>query len=152
MPAEEKVIHKGLRELDRHILKVTRGRNRLDPDGRCRLRYERVSVHIRAIPQQDLVIFKSFINFVPDPNTGMVLPLYYHLLDKSDHPETGDAYFTIAASEEIGTERDAISLESRRPLTDMSFEEFRRCLSSVALASDRYIVKLRDEFQAPPIP
>lgn len=152
MTTDENAVARGLQELDRAIQTISRGNAQLDPEGRCRLRYQRISVHVRAIPALDLVIFKSFINFVPHPNTGMVLPLYYHLLDQNDALETGEAYFALVPAEEAGTERDVISMEARRPLSDITLEGVRRCLASVALTSDAYIIKLRDEFQAPPVP
>lgn len=147
-----RATEKGLRTLEKHIRKVSNGNVQLGRDGRCVIRYERVAVYILAVPSHDLVIFKSFINFVPDPNSGMVLPLYYHLLDMNDEPETGDAYFAIVAGEEIGKEQDAISVEVKRPITDISFDEFMRCVVSVGDVSNRYMLKLANEFKAPPVP
>lgn len=149
---DKKGAERGLKELNKHIKTISKGACQLGGDRKCRLAYENINIYIAAFPAADLVIFKSFINFVPEPATGKVLPLYYHLLDMNDEVETLDAYFAIVSGEEIGRETDVVSVEVKRPLTDISFLEFTRCLISVGEVSNKYIRKLATEFQAPPVP
>jgi hypothetical protein len=152
MAFDLKRIEKGLADLDKHIRMVTNGKVGLGPDGQCVLQWKSIIVYIVAVPPQDLVIFKTFINFLPDSGTGMILPLYYHLLDMNDETETGFAYFAIVSGGDNPNARDVISVEVKRPISDISFDEFMGCLASVGEVSNRYIVKLQKEFQAPPVP
>lgn len=146
-----KAVEKGIKAIDEYLGRVSKGA-KLDENGRCRLQAENVGLHVVVSPTNDIVIFKTFINFVPDPASGKILPLYYHLLDMSDNPETGLAHFAIVASEEVGAEHDMISVEVKRPISDISFEEFTACLRAVSGLANQYIVKLEEEFAAPRVP
>jgi len=151
MSNDDKNIKKGLKELEKHISKITNGKVKLDENYRCKFHLENIAIYLLAVPQYDLLILKSYINFLPDPNSGMILPLYYHLLDMNDEHETGFAYFAIVSGQNP-TDKDMISIEAKRPITDISFEEFYRCLLSVGKVSQQYVEKLEKEFQAPRVP
>ena len=144
-------IEKGIKAINGYLNRVSKGA-KLDENGRCRLQAEQVGIHVVATPGQDLLTFKAFINFLPDPATGKVLPLYYHLLDMNDEPETGLAYFAIVASEEVGGEHDVISVECTRPIADISFDEFSACLKAVGMVANQWIDRLEEEFDAPKVP
>ena len=147
-----RAVEKGVKAINSYLHKISKGQAELDEKGRCRIQYQNIGVHIHVIPGHDLVIFKAFINFLPDPSTGKVLPLYYHLLDMNDEPDTGLAYFSIVAAEELNTDNDIISVETKRPITDISFDEFNNCLQTVGEVSNRYIDSLEQTFDAPRIP
>ncbi|GAB4479449.1 MAG: hypothetical protein Kow00124_25150 [Anaerolineae bacterium] len=149
--AQHRAIEKGLKALNEYLARSTKG-VQLDERGRARIQYENVGVHVVALPEHNLVIFKTFINFLPDPASGKLLALYYALLDKSDEPETGLAYFSIVAAEQIGAEKDVISVETKRPLADMSFEEFKVCIETVGEVANLWMQRLAEEFDAPPVP
>jgi hypothetical protein len=146
-----KAIEKGIQSIESY-LKKTDAEAALDESGRCRLQIDNVGVYVVVDPDEDKVVFKSFINTLPDPATGKVLPLYYCLLDMNDAPDTGLAYFAIVASEEVGGEHDVISVESKRPIIDISFEEFKACLKTVGDVSNQWMDRLEQEFEAPRIP
>ncbi|MBN1428451.1 MAG: CesT family type III secretion system chaperone [Anaerolineae bacterium] len=144
-------IEKGIKNIDGYLNRVSKG-SKLDENGRCRLQADQVGIHIVVAPGQDLLTFKAYINLLPDPATGKVLPLYYHLLDMSDEPETGQAYFAIVASEEVGGEHDVISVECKRPIVDISFDEFTACLQAVSSVANQWMDRLEEEFDAPKVP
>jgi hypothetical protein len=144
-------IEKGIKSIDGYLNRVSKGAQ-LDENGRCRLQADQIGVHVVVVPDQDILTFKAFINFLPDPATGKVLPLYYHLLDMSDAPETGLAYFAIVASEEVGGEHDVISVECKRPIVDITFEEFTACLKAVGNVANQWLSRLEEEFDAPRVP
>jgi hypothetical protein len=146
-----RAVEKGIKNIDDYLNRVSKGA-RLDENGRCRLQADQIGIHVVATPGQDILTFKAFINFLPDPATGKVLPLYYHLLDMSDAPETGLAHFAIVASEEVGGEHDVISVEVKRPIADISFDEFAACLKSVGTVANQWIDRLEEEFDAPRVP
>ncbi len=148
---QHRAIEKGIRAINEYLGRVSQGAA-LDDQGRCRIQFENVGLHVLVRPEHNMVIFKTFINFLPDPESGKILPLYYHLLDMSDEPETGMAYFAIVASEQIGSERDAISVETKRPIADMSYEEFVSCLRIVGEVANLWMDRLEAEFGAPRIP
>jgi len=149
--AHNRAIEKGLRDINGYLERVSKG-TQLNDDGKARIQYKDVGVHVLALPGINLVIFKTFINFLPDPTGGKILALYYDLLDKNDAPDTGLAYFSIVAAEEVGAERDVISVETKRPLIDMSFEEFTNCLTIVGEVANVQMVRLAEEFGADPVP
>jgi hypothetical protein len=70
----------------------------------------------------------------------------------NDAPETGLAYFAIVASEEVGGEHDVISVESKRPIVDISQDEFTACLKTVGDVANQWMDRLEQEFEAPRIP
>jgi hypothetical protein len=144
-------IEKGIKSIDGYLNRISKGAQ-LDENGRCRLQADQVGVHVVVAPEQDILTLKAFINFLPDPATGKVLPLYYHLLDMSDAPETGLAYFAIVASEEVGGEHDVISVECKRPIVDITFEEFTACLRAVGSVANEWMNRLEEEFEAPKVP
>ena len=146
-----KAVEKGIQAIESYLKRIESDA-RLDENGRCRLQINNVGVYVVVSPNVDKVVFKSFINTLPDPATGKVLPLYYHLLDMNDEPDTGLAYFAIVASEEVGSPHDVISVESKRPIIDISFEEFKACLDTVGEVSTRWMDRLEREFEAPRIP
>ncbi len=147
---QHRAVEKGIKAINEYLDRVSKGAA-LDERGRCRVQFENVGLHIVARPDANMVIFKAFINTLPDPEGGKILPLYYHLLDMSDEPQTGMAYFAIVASEEIGGERDAISVETKRPIADMSYEEFVTCLRTVGEVANIWMERLEAEFGAPRI-
>lgn len=149
--AQHRSIEKGIRDINAYLDRVSKGA-KLDEAGRCRLQFENVGLHILVRPEHNMVIFKTFINFLPAPESGKILPLYYHLLDMSDEPETGMAYFAIVSSEQLGTERDVISVETKRPIADMTFEEFVSCLRIVGEVANHWMERLEKEFDAPRVP
>jgi hypothetical protein len=149
--AHNRAIEQGVKAIEGHLKKISDGAV-LDPGGRCRLQYEDVGVHIVVLPEHNLVIFKTFINFLPDPASGKLLPLYYHLLDMSDEPDTGMAYFAIVAGEELDMEHDVISVETKRPIADISLDEFRTCVQIVGEVANLWIDRLEEKFDAPRIP
>lgn len=149
--AHNRAIERGIKSIESYLKKVSDSAA-LDEQGRCRLQYQDVGVHIVVLPEHNLVIFKTFINFLPDPASGKLLPLYYHLLDMSDEPSTGMAYFSIVASEELDLKSDVISVETKRPIVDISFEEFKTCLQTVGEVANLWIERLETEFDAPRIP
>ncbi|HEC22720.1 MAG TPA: hypothetical protein ENI95_07370 [Chloroflexi bacterium] len=149
--AQHRAIEKGIKAIDTYLGRVSKGA-KLDERGRCRLQYENVGLIVLVIPDHNIVIFKTFINFLPDPASGKLLPLYYHLLDMSDEPETGLAYFAIVAAEELGAEKDIISVETKRPIADISFEEFITCVRAVGEVANRWMERLEKEFEAPRVP
>jgi hypothetical protein len=144
-------VEKGIKNINNYLDKISKGAQ-LDESGRCRLQLDQVGVHVVAVPGEDLLIFKAFINFLPDPATGKLLPLYYHLLDMNDNPETGIAHFAIVASEEVGSEQDMICVEVKRTIVDVSFEEFSACLKSVGEVANAWMPRLVEEFEASLIP
>ncbi len=148
--AHHRAIEKGVKAVDSYLDRVSKGTH-LDESGRCRLQFEDVGVYVVAMPEHNLIIFKTFINTLPDPSTGKLLPLYYHLLDMNDEPETGMAYFSIVAAEELASEQDVISVETKRPIVDISYEEFHECLKIVGEVANRWIERLEAEFNAPRI-
>jgi hypothetical protein len=149
--AQNRAIEKGVKSISGFIGRISSDAT-LDEHGRCRIQYNDVGVHIVVLPDHNLVIFKTFINFLPDPSTGKVLPLYYHLLDMSDEPQTGMAYFAIVAAEALEFERDVISVETKRPIADISFDEFQGCLQIVGEVANQWIGRLEEEFGAPRVP
>jgi hypothetical protein len=149
--AQNRAIERGVKAIESYIGRIS-SNTTLDEGGRCRIQYENVGVHIVVLPDHNLVIFKTFINFLPDPSTGKVLPLYYHLLDMSDEPQTGMAYFAIVAAEALDFERDVISVETKRPIADISFDEFTSCLQTVGEVANQWIDRLEEEFGAPRVP
>lgn len=149
--AQNRAVEKGVRNINSYLKKAASG-VQLDERGRCRVQYNNVGVHVVVQSDHNLVIFKTFINFLPDPASGKLLPLYYHLLDMNDEPATGLAYFAIVAGEELDTDGDVISVETKRPIVDISEEEFRNCLQSVGEVANIWMQKLADEFDAPPVP
>lgn len=149
--ARHRTIERGIKAVNTYLDRISEGA-KLDGKGRCRVQYENVGLHVVALPDDNMLLIKAFINFLPDPETGKILPLYYHLLDMSDAPATGLAYFAIVASEEMGAERDIISVETKRPIADISFEEFEICLKSVGEVANLWMGRLEAEFGAPPIP
>ncbi len=149
--AQHRAIEKGIKDIGNYLNRVSDGA-KLDERGRCRLQFENVGVHILVRPEANMVIFKTFINYLPDPSTGKILPLYYHLLDMSDEPVTGMAHFAIVAAEQLGTEHDVISVEAKRPIADISFEEFTSCLQAVGEVANAWMERLEAEFGAPRIP
>jgi hypothetical protein len=149
--AQHRTIEKGIKDINSYLDRASKGAH-LDEAGRCRLQFENVGVHIVVRPDANMVIFKTFINFLPAPESGKILPLYYHLLDMSDEPETGLAYFAIVSSEQIGTDRDVISVEAKRPIADISFEEFVICLRIVGEVANQWMPRLEAEFDAPHVP
>jgi hypothetical protein len=146
-----KAIEKGIKSIEGFVARIDKSA-RLGADGRCRLQIDDVGVYVVIAPDVDKVVFKAFINTLPDPSTGKVLPLYYHLLDMNDAPDTGLAYFAIVASEEVGGQHDVISVESKRPIVDISFEEFSACLKTVGEVAHQWMERLETEFEAPRIP
>lgn len=146
-----KAIEKGIQAIESYLKRIDADA-KLDESGRCRLQIDSVGVYVVVAPDVDKVVFKAFINLLPDPATGKVLPLYYHLLDMNDAPDTGLAYFAIVASEEVGAEHDVISVESKRPIVDISFDEFQACLKTVGEVSNQWMERLEQEFEAPRIP
>lgn len=150
--AQHRSIEKGIKSIDSYLSKTTEGHVTLDENGRARIQYGDVGIHVVVLPDHNLVIFKAFINLLPDPESGTILPLYYHLLDMSDEPQTGMAYFAIVAAEEIGMERDVISVETKRPIVDISLDEFKMSVSAVGEVANAWIEKLAKEFDAPPVP
>jgi hypothetical protein len=151
LKAQHRAIEKGIKNISEYLDKTANGA-KLDERGRARIQYENIGVHVVIIPDHNIVIFKAFINFLPDPNSGKILPLYYHLLDQSDEPQTGLAYFSIVAAEEIGAEKDCISVETKRPIADISLDEFRACVSAVGEVANAWMQKLAEQFDAPPVP
>jgi hypothetical protein len=149
--AQHRSVEKGLKAIESYLGKVSEGA-KLDERGRCRVQYHDVGIHVVVLPQHNIVIFKAFINFLPEPSSGKLLPLYYHLLDMSDEPDTGLAYFSIVASEELKTDRDIISVETKRPIADISFEEFKANLEAVGEVANKWIGRLENEFDAPKVP
>ena len=151
LKAQHRTIEKGIKNINQYLDKLSKGAA-LDENGRCRLQFQEVGLHIAVLPDANLVIFKSFTNFLPDAASGKILPLYYHLLDMSDEPQTGMAYFAIVAAEEVGAEHDMISVETKRPIADMSFEEFEQCAGVVGEVANLFMHRLEDEFGAPVVP
>ncbi len=149
--AHNRAIEKGIKNINEYLAKTTDG-VQLDDGGRARIQYENIGLHVAVITDHNLVIFKAFINLLPDATSGNILPLYYHMLDMNDEPMTGMAYFSIVAAEEIGTERDVISVEAKRPVADISFEEFKSCVSAVGEVGNIWMPRLQEMFDAPPIP
>lgn len=151
LKAQHRAIERGIKDINSYLHKVGSGAT-LDETGRCRIQFENVGVHVVVMPDHNIVIFKAFINFLPEPETGKILPLYYHLLDMSDEPQTGMAYFAIVRAEVIGAESDAISVETKRPIVDISLEEFTTCLKTVGEVANLWMQKLSEDFEAPIIP
>jgi hypothetical protein len=151
LKAQHRAIEKGLKNIDRYLAKVTDG-VQLNEQGRARVQYQNVGVQIVVLVEHNMVIFKAFINFLPDPDSGKILPLYYHLLDMSDEPQTGMAYFSIVAAEEIGAEKDCISVETKRPIADISLGEFKGCVQAVGEVANQWMPRLAEEFDAPVVP
>jgi hypothetical protein len=150
--AQHRSVEKGIKDIDSYLVKTTEGHVKLDDNGRARIQYGNIGIHVVVLPDHNLVIFKAFINLLPDPEGGKILPLYYHLLDMSDEPQTGMAYFAIVAAEEIDMERDVISVETKRPIVDISLEEFKMSVSAVGEVANAWMEKLEKEFDAPPVP
>jgi len=146
-----KAVEKGIKAVEDYLKKIEKNLA-LDETGRCRVQIGEVGVYVVVSTQRDLVLFKAFINTLPDPGTGKVLPLYYHLLDMNDAPETGLAYFAIVASEEVGGEHDVISVETKRPIVDISYEEFSLCLNAVGDVANQWMTRLEGEFEAMRLP
>jgi hypothetical protein len=146
-----KNLEKGVKNIEGYLTRIDKAAQ-LDQTGRCRLQIGEVGIYVVVQPGQDILLFKSFINTLPDPATGKVLPLYYHLLDMNDALETGLAYFAIVASEEVGGDHDVISVETKRPIVDITFEEFELCLKAVSEVANRWMVRLEEEFAAMRIP
>ncbi len=151
MRAHLRAIEKGVRDIEGYLHRINPNA-RFDEAGRCRLQYENVGVHVIIQPEHNIVLFKTFINFLPDPAAGKLLPLYYHLLDMSDEPQTGLAYFSIVAAEQLGTERDVISVETKRLISDTSYDEFLECLKVVGEVANQWMERLEQEFGAPRVP
>jgi len=149
--ARNRTVEKGVKDIEDYIKGVAKGVE-LDERGRCRLQYGQVGVHVVIVPEHNLVMFKTFTNFLPDPDAGTILPLYYHLLDINDEPATGLAYFSIVAAEEMGVDQDVISVELKRPITDISEEEFKVCLEAVGEVANKYMSVLEEQFKAPRVP
>lgn len=146
-----KNLEKGVKAIEDYLRRISKDAQ-LDENGRCRLQIGEVGIYVVVQPGLDILLFKAFINSLPDPSTGKVLPLYYHLLDMNDAPETGLAYFAIVASEEVGSQHDVISVETKRPIIDISFDEFQLCLNAVAEVASQWMVRLEEEFAAPRVP
>ena len=151
LKAQNRAIEQGIKNIDKYLGKVSEGAH-LDENGRCRIQFQEVGLHIVVLPDANMVIFKSFTNFLPDATSGKILPLYYHLLDMSDNPQTGMAYFAIVAAEEVGSDHDMISVETKRPIADMSFEEFEQCARIVGEVANLWMHKLAEDFDAPVVP
>ena len=151
LKAQNRAIEQGIKNIDKYLGKVSEGAH-LDENGRCRIQFQEVGLHIVVLPDANMVIFKSFTNFLPDATSGKILPLYYHLLDMSDNPQTGMAYFAIVAAEEVGSDHDMISVETKRPIADMSFEEFEQCAQIVGEVANLWMHKLAEDFDAPVVP
>lgn len=150
--ARNRTVEKGIKSIEDYIQNASSGGVELDPSGRCRLQYDQIGVHIIVIPDHNLILFKAFTNFLPDPESGNILPLYYHLLDMNDEPLTGLAYFSIVAAEEMGMEQDVISVEVKRTITDISEEEFMASLQAVGEVANAFMYKLEETFKAQRIP
>ncbi len=146
-----KSVEKGIKAVEGYLTKIEKGL-KLDDNGRCRIQLGEVGVYVVVSPERDILVFKAFINTLPDPASGKVLPLYYHLLDMNDAPEIGLAYFAIVASEEVGGDHDVISVETKRPIIDISFEEFELCLNAVGEAANQWMPRLEEEFEAARVP
>ncbi|MCC6904609.1 MAG: hypothetical protein IT326_02125 [Anaerolineae bacterium] len=150
LKAQNRHIENGIRTVEQTLKKLADAS--LDEKGRCRIQYGPIGMHVVADAEHNLLVVKAFTNFLPDPNSGKVLPLYYHLLDMNDAPQTGLAYYSIVASEEIGLEQDVISVETKRPIAGVSHEEFIACLEAVGEVAQTAIAQLAEKFDAPPIP
>ena len=146
-----KAVEKGIKSVEDYLHKINRD-FKLDENGRCRLQVGDVGVYVVVSTKRDLILFKAFTNTLPEPSTGKVLPLYYHLLDMNDAPETGLAYYAIVASEEVGGEHDVISVETKRPIIDITFEEFNLCLKAVGDLANQAMGHLEEEFSAMRMP
>jgi hypothetical protein len=149
--AQNRAIERGLKDVNSYLKKIS-PELALDESGRVRLQFQEVGLHIRVMPEYNLILFKTFINFLPDPVNGNLLPLYYHLLDHNDSPDTGLAYFCIVDAQEIGADKDVISVEFKRPITDTSEDEFKSALGAVGEVANIYMKRLEEEFGAPLIP
>lgn len=150
--AKNRTVERGLKSIEEYIKSASSGGVELDANGRCRLQYDQIGVHIIVIPEHNLILFKSFTNFLPDPESGTILPLYYHLLDMNDEPQTGLAYFSIVAAEEMSMEQDVISVEVKRTITDISEDEFMSSLQAVGEVANAFMKNLEDKFKAQRVP
>jgi hypothetical protein len=146
-----KQIEAGIQSIEGYLKRLNPDAE-LDEKGHFVVQMDQVRVHIVVFPNVDKVVFKAYINMLPDPATGKVLPLYYHLLDMNDSPDTGLAFFAIVASEEVGTEHDVISVEAKRQIIGISQDEFQTCLTAVGEVSNAWMERLEQEFDAPHIP
>lgn len=151
LKAQHRAVEKGIKDIESYLKKVSEGVT-LNEQGRARLQYNNVGLHLVVMPDHNIVIFKTFINLLPDPATGKLLPLYYHLLDMNDEPQSGLAYFSIVAAEQIGMEKDVISVETKRPIADISFEEFKAAMDAVGEVANLWMERLESEFGAPRVP
>lgn len=149
--SQNRNLERGIKNIQDY-LKQFAGGVQLDERGRARVQYGNVGVHVMVLPDHNIVIFKAFINILPDPGSGKILPLYYHLLDMNDEPSTGLAYFSIVAAEQVGMERDCVSVECKRPIADISPEEFKMCVEAVGEVSNQWMPRLQEQFEAPPVP
>lgn len=150
LKAHNRAIERGIRNINKFLDQMAD--SSLDENGRCRIQYRDIGLHVVVMPEHNLVIFKTFINMLPDPGSGKLLPLYYHLLDMNDEPQTGMAYFAIVASEEVGMDSDVISVETKRPIVDISLEEFKSSVETVGEVANHFMGSLEEEFHAPVVP
>jgi hypothetical protein len=119
---------------------------------------QNVDVWVRVIPDVGgTLVFESFTNMLPDPtlpgfSSGNMLALFRDLLELNGGGASGDAYFTIKdLPTGPGSHQSAISVEIRRPIRGLDFDEFQRCLTHVAVLADENDERLAHEFNAPKI-
>ena len=63
---QHRAIEKGIKAINEYLGRVSQGAA-LDDQGRCRIQFENVGLHVLVRPEHNMVIFKTFINFLPDP-------------------------------------------------------------------------------------
>ena len=115
-----------------------------------------VDIVVRVIPAMGgTLVVESYTNLLPDPRSrgfsqADMLALCRDLLEFNGKDDSGDAYFGIR---ELQTGRYStqpfVTVSTRRPVRDLDFEEFKRCIVHVATLADENDERLTREFGAP---
>jgi len=117
-----------------------------------------VDVMIRITPAMGgTLAVVAHINLLPDPttpdfSTENLLALCRDLLEFNGMDQSGDACFAIRELPTgQGPALSAITVEIRRPIRGLDYEEFQRSVSHVASLADENDERLEREFRAPKI-
>lgn len=151
MAIDEKKVEKGLKEVNNFLKKLTGGAvGALDAQGAAAVSYQGIRILVKSSPQSNIMIFKNYINFLPAGVSDIQMAnLCQFLLRQNDDPANLNAYFAIVRQE---GGPDVISVEMRRPITDINYDEFVNGFNSVANVSAKWRSRLQQEFNASPVP
>ena len=144
------------RSIERAMKDVEKFTQRYDENanfegGKALLMREGIWLQICPDRENNILAIKAYTNYIPNLEAPTLRDLYYSLLDLSDNPETGLAYFCIMDGDEVGMAQDVIGVEVKRPLADMSWEEFEAGVDAVEEVAALHAPRIAKEYDLPRI-